>query len=66
HRQNQTIQFIFMLFFTSKFTSIVLLLSNVGRKIHINVNDYSTKTSIVLIDHLFLESNRGLVDSTFV
>ncbi|RNA30871.1 RNA-directed DNA polymerase from mobile element jockey-like [Brachionus plicatilis] len=52
--------------YDQKNTSFCKQLSNVGRKIHINVNDYSTKTSIVLIDHIFLESNRGQVDSTFV
>ncbi|RNA15204.1 hypothetical protein BpHYR1_007505 [Brachionus plicatilis] len=32
-------------------------------KIHMDVMEYSPKTSLVIIDHIFVDKNRDLVDS---
>ena len=49
--------------FEQKNTSYCKQLKNLEIKIHFDPMEYSTKTSIVIIDHIFLDKNRGLVDS---
>ena len=49
--------------FDQKNTSFCKQLNNVEKKTQIDVMDYSLKTSLAIIDHLFIEENRGLVDS---
>ena len=49
--------------FNQKNTSFCKQLNNVEKKTHIDVLDYSLKISLAIIDHLFIEENRGLVDS---
>ncbi|RNA13742.1 hypothetical protein BpHYR1_019180 [Brachionus plicatilis] len=44
-------------------TSFCKQLNSAEKKTHFDVTHYSSKTSIELINHLFMDTNRGLVDS---